>query len=149
MRRRIATGLITAAGILALASCGTAAAQPHAQPAVTRTVTASPAPAPCASRIRLSDPDLTQDQVTALCNGAPLPVVTRTADVSVPGPAGVPCYVDPGAAYPVLQPAGTGPWTQLACSVVITDVTPQYLAEEDLTISASGYGSETYLVTVP
>ena len=57
--------------------------------------------------------------------------------------------MDPGAAYPVLQPAGTGPWTQLTCLAVITDVPPQSLAEEDLTISASGYGSETYLVTVP
>lgn len=73
------------------------------------------------------------------------PAVTVTAG----GGYTLPCYVDPGAAYPVLEPAGTGPWQELTCSASIQDVAPQSSAEEDLIISASGYGSYTYLVTVP
>jgi hypothetical protein len=114
---------------LAITGCGTAAAS-HPAPAVTRTITKV----------------VTRTITRTITKTVPGPVVTRTVDV--PGPSGVPCYVDPGAAYPLLQPAGTGPWTELTCSFIITDVEPQALAEEDLTITATGYGSETYLVTV-
>lgn len=84
MTRHLAAAL-AAAGILALAGCGTAAAsQPHAQPVPTVTVTASPAGTSCAARMRLTDPYLDPVQVSVLCEGVALPVATKT--VTVPGP---------------------------------------------------------------
>jgi hypothetical protein len=85
VRRSITAGLITA-GILALTGCGTAAAQPHTQPEPATRVAGSS----CASKMRLADPNLTEAQVSALCNasvpaGSPAPappVTSQPAPVS-------------------------------------------------------------------
>jgi hypothetical protein len=122
-----AKAAVLALALAAVAGCGstttTVIERPQPSPAVTRTVPG-----------------------TAVTRTVPGPAVTRT--ITAGSGYSLPCYVDPGAQYPVLQPAGTGPWTEITCAVNIQDILPQALAEEDMTISASGYGSETYLVTV-